>query len=83
MKSYIWQLQTAESHFTEVINKALNGQPQIITKNGKPVVYIVAYETYQRNAMQKSKKEILLNRPNKDIEIIIQRDKDTGRKINL
>lgn len=83
MKSYIWQLQTAKSHFIEVIDKASKGQPQIITKNGKPVVYIVDYETYQKSIMKKLKKEILLNRPFKDIEIVIHRDKNTGRQIDL
>lgn len=78
-----WQLQTAKNKFSEVINHALNGVPQLITRNGKPAVYIVAADEYESLRNKKKLKQLLLNSPHKDVEIEIERSRDTGRDIEL
>ena len=44
----IWQLQDAKNRFSAVVDAALTGEPQEVTRRGKPVVVVVAFEEYQR-----------------------------------
>ena len=85
MKITSWQLQNAKNRFSELVNKAADGEPQLVTKNGKPVVYIIKVETYNKKiaSPNRSKKGILLNRPHKDIKVDLSREKDGGRDIAL
>jgi prevent-host-death family protein len=43
-----WQLQDAKNRFSAVVEAALTGEPQEVTRRGKPVVVVVAFEEYQR-----------------------------------
>ena len=43
-----WPLQDAKNKFSELVNAALAGEPQEVTRRGKPVVIIVAVEEYER-----------------------------------
>ncbi len=43
-----WQLQDAKNRFSAVVEAALTGEPQEVTRRGKPVVMVVAFEDYQR-----------------------------------
>lgn len=74
-----WQIQTAKNKFSEVVNNALNGSPQLITKNGKPAVYVISTRDYEALTAKKDLKKILLSSPHKDLEIPIDRQRDTGR----
>jgi prevent-host-death family protein len=50
-----WQLQEAKNRFSAVVEAALTGEPQEVTRRGKPVVVVLAFEEYQR--LRKSKAE--------------------------
>jgi len=80
-----WQLQTAKNKFSEVVNNALDGRAQLVTKNGKPAVYVVSAAQYERlHEVQKVPlKKLLLSRPHKEIELDIDRQTDSGREIEL
>ena len=43
-----WQLQEAKNRFSAVVDAALAGEPQEVTRRGKPVVVVVAIEEYRR-----------------------------------
>ena len=43
-----WQLQDAKNRFSAVVDAALTGEPQEVTRRGKPVVVVIAFEDYQR-----------------------------------
>ena len=43
-----WPLQDAKNKFSELVNAALAGEPQEVTRRGKPVVIVVAIEEYER-----------------------------------
>ncbi|MYE40515.1 MAG: type II toxin-antitoxin system Phd/YefM family antitoxin [Chloroflexi bacterium] len=43
-----WQLQDVKNRFSAVVDDALTGEPQEVTRRGKPVVVVVAFEDYQR-----------------------------------
>jgi prevent-host-death family protein len=43
-----WQLQEAKAKFSEVVECALKGEKQLVTKRGEKAVVVMAYEDYQR-----------------------------------
>ena len=43
-----WPLQDAKNKFSELVNAALAGEPQRVTRRGQPAVVVVAAEEYDR-----------------------------------
>ena len=43
-----WQLQDAKIRFSTVVDAALAGEPQRVTRRGKPAVVVLAEGEYQR-----------------------------------
>ena len=77
-----WQLQDAKSHFSEVIERAKQGEVQIITKYGKKTAVIISYDNYLKYKQEnKSLLDILRREPYFDFEF--ERSKDTGRNIDF
>ena len=53
MRTTQWQLQDAKAQLSQVVDAAINGEPQHITRHGKRAVVVVseiAFETLQKNA---------------------------------
>lgn len=44
----MWTLQDAKNRFSAVVDAALAGQPQEVSRRGKPAVVVLAVEEYQR-----------------------------------
>ncbi len=43
-----WPLQDAKNMFSAVVNAALAGEPQRVTRRGQPAVVVLATEGYER-----------------------------------
>ena len=43
-----WTLQDAKNRFSAVVEAALRGKPQLVTKRGTPAVVVLAAEEYAR-----------------------------------
>ena len=43
-----WSLQDAKNRFSAVVDAALAGEPQKVTRRGKPAVVVLAVEEYER-----------------------------------
>jgi prevent-host-death family protein len=43
-----WPLQDAKNRFSAVVDAALEGDPQRVTRRGKPAVVVLAVEEYER-----------------------------------
>lgn len=68
--------------FSEVVANAANGEPQLITKNGRATAVVISYNEYRRLlAPKQSLNEFLLNSPLRgtEMELDLTRDKDMGR----
>ena len=53
MRSSQWRLQDAKTQFSQLVDAALRGEPQHITRSGKPAVVVLseeALESLQRSA---------------------------------
>ncbi len=43
-----WSLQDAKNRFSAVVDAALSGVPQLVTRRGKPAVVVLAVDEYDR-----------------------------------
>ncbi len=43
-----WALQDAKNRFSAVVDAALSGQPQQVTRRGKPAVVVLSVKEYDR-----------------------------------
>ncbi|SKA01813.1 prevent-host-death family protein [Trichlorobacter thiogenes] len=48
MPTLSWRLQDAKNQFSKVVDAALHGSPQHITRHGREVVVIIAADEYRR-----------------------------------
>jgi len=82
-----WQLQTAKARFSEVFRKARTEGPQLITRQGKEGVVMMPVEQFEQLAVRsrqpKSLVQFFRESPLVGLELDFERDKDTGRDIEL
>ena len=82
-----WQLQTAKAKFSEVFRLARSQGPQRITRQGKEGVVMIADEQYDRLTVKsrqpKSIVQFFRESPLVGVNLDLERDKDTGRDIEL
>jgi antitoxin Phd len=82
-----WQVQSAKARFSEVFRLALTEGPQRITRQGKEGVVMISDEEYNRlvgkSHQPKSLVQFFRESPLMGLDIDLERDKDTGRDIEL
>jgi antitoxin Phd len=71
MSASIWSLQDAKNRFSAVVDAAQRGEPQWVTRRGKPVGVVISAETFERlqrleKASAPSFTDVLLNLPQDD-----------------
>ena len=54
-----WALQDAKNKFSSVANTAWSGEPQVVTRHGKPLVVVISYDLYRTKIQPGHKKNIL------------------------
>ena len=78
-----WQVQTAKQRFSELVERAVNEGPQIVTKHGRDTVVVLDIAEYRRlRGEPMNFKEFLLSIPKGD-DLEIERSKDPPREIDL
>jgi antitoxin Phd len=78
-----WQVQEAKSRFSEVIERARTEGPQTITRHGVERAVVISIEDYRTLVGYKPDfKAHLLGGPKVD-DFTIERDRDTGRSVEL
>ena len=74
-----------KNKFSQVVTDAANGEPQLITKNGKETAVVISYTEYKRlidkPEQKQSLSEFLLSSPLRGAgeELDFTRSKDMGR----
>lgn len=78
-----WQVQTAKQRFSELVERAVNEGPQIVTKHGRATVAVVEIGEFRRlSGTSLDFKEFLLSGP--DLSILdLERSKDLPREIDF
>ncbi len=76
-----WQLQEAKNKFNRVIENAVNGGPQIITRRGVEVAIVLSYTEYQKMiATRESLSDFFRNSPLAGINLDLARDQSSDRE---
>ena len=84
MKKNTWQLQDAKSKFSMLVERALDHEPQFVTRHGNNAVVIVSFEDYKKITKPETDLVTFLrNSPLEGIELDISRNKDLPREIEL
>jgi prevent-host-death family protein len=80
MTTRTWQLQEAKSKFSEVVEEALAGGPQLITKRGEEVVIVLSYLEYRKLlTSQQRLSEFFQESPLAGVDLDLDRDKSKLR----
>jgi antitoxin Phd len=80
-----WQLQEAKQRFSELVRRALDEGPQVVTRRGEEVVVVVPAEEFRRISEQKPDfKEYLMSAP-EGLELIVPErpPNDFPREVDL
>ena len=82
-----WQLQTAKARFSELFRRTRSEGPQLITRQGKEGVVMIADEDYEKlvgKAHQpKDLWQFFRESPLVGLELEFEQNKDTSRDIKL
>jgi len=82
-----WQLQTAKAKFSELFRLARTEGPQRITRQGKEGVVMISDEQYDKLVVKshqpKNIVQFFRESPLVGVELHLERDRDTGRNIDL
>ncbi|MEV4164836.1 type II toxin-antitoxin system Phd/YefM family antitoxin [Nonomuraea dietziae] len=79
-----WQLQEAKQRFSEVVRKAHDEGPQIITRHGDEVAVILDMAEYRRiKGGEPDFKEFLLSAPDWGDDLEFPRNRDLPREVDL
>ncbi len=80
----VLQLQEAKQQFSAVAEKAAGGQPQVVTKHGKPFVVIVGMSDCQKaKPKERTLLEVLRACPLASDELDLARSRDLPREFKL
>jgi prevent-host-death family protein len=79
-----WQLQEAKNRLSEVVKKAREDGPQIITVHGTEAVVVIGADQYRKLSKRKGTLVDFFRRsPLVGIDLDIARSEDTGRDVEL
>ena len=82
-----WQIQAAKAQFSEVIRRARESGPQVVTKQGKEEVVILPIEQFkkltERAKQPKSLVKFIAESPLAEAEVDLERTPDYGRAVDL
>ena len=82
--SHAWQLQEAKNKFSNLVERAQQEGPQVVTKHGKDAVVVLSVDDYKKITKPKgSLVEFLQKSPLGDLELDLSRDKNAPRDVAL
>ena len=79
-----WQLQQAKQQFSEVVRRALEDGPQVVTRHGREAVVVVSAAEFKtpRRGRAKDFKQFLRSAPDLG-RLRVARDRRRTRRITL
>lgn len=84
INSKTWQLQEAKNKFSELVRKATEEGPQVVTKHGRESVVVISSEEYRKLEQPETLLvDFFRQSPLYDLQIDLERDKSLSRNIQL
>lgn len=78
-----WLLEVAEGHLAELVQRAVGGEVQIITREGERAAVFIDYAHYLSLSKPKSLLAVLRGEPPYTDDLKLERDKSPGRAVEL
>jgi len=79
-----WQLQEAKNRFSEVVDRALDEGPQVVTRRGVAEVVVISLAQFRKLSRPRgSLVEFFARSPLRNVKLDLSRDRDTGRSVDL
>lgn len=79
-----WQLQEAKNRLSELVKEARATGPQVITVHGKETAVVMSVEEYRKlSRREENLADFFLRSPLHGSNLLIERDQDLGREIDL
>lgn len=79
-----WQLQEAKNRLSQLVQEADQSGPQVITVHGREAAVLISAKDYRKlQGQEGSLADFLRKSPWADSGIPIERDRDTGREVDL
>ena len=79
-----WQLQEAKNRLSEVVRKAREDGPQVITVHGTDAVVVVGADQYRKLSRRKGTLvEFFRRSPLVGVDLDLARSGDTGRDVEV
>jgi prevent-host-death family protein len=80
----LWTVAKAKAQLSQVIEQALTAGPQTITRNGRDAVVVVSVEEWERKTKRKgSLADFFAESPLRNSGLVIKRDREKPREIDL
>lgn len=82
--AHTWPIKDARANFSVLVDKAVSEGPQLVTRNGKKIVVVVAAEEWEaRRVRQDDLVEFFAKSPLREEGIEIERARDYPRGLDL
>ncbi len=79
-----WQLQNAKNHLSELVRKAREEGPQVITLRGRDAVVVVSANEFGKLSRPRgSLVDFFRKSPLAGVDLDLDRSRDTGRRVDL
>jgi prevent-host-death family protein len=79
-----WTVAKAKAQLSQVIEQALTSGPQAITRNGRNAVVVVSMDEWERKTKRKgSLADFFAESPLRNSGLVIKRDRERPREIDL
>jgi prevent-host-death family protein len=80
----IWQLKDARANFSTLVDRAISDGPQIVTRNGKNAVVVVAIDAWmRRERLRGDLVDFFAQSPLREEGIEIERQRDYPRELEF
>jgi len=77
-----WNLQDAKARLSELVDRALLGEAQVILRRGQPAAVVIAFEAYERSEHpSQSMLSFLQHAPLGDLEFEMERANEPMRDL--
>jgi len=76
-----WKLREARARLGELTDRAVDGEPQFITRRGTKVAVIISHDDFERRKTPMDFKEFLLSAPLRGINL--RRSRRRPRKLDF
>ena len=85
MRKKTWAVTEAKAKLSDLVDAAMKGEPQIITRRGDEAVVVLSMKAYRSavEGRQGTLVDFFAKSPYRDVSIAAPRNRETGRDIDL